>query len=158
MRREKVIRELKAYFRIEELVSKQVFDTYKDDAWALFQTDTLHCLLIMRKGINKPFSVNNWLWGGEYSQRGFRENLSEIVLNKTLKNKLYTSGHVLGCAIDFVVSGMDAEDVRNWIVEHADLFPCKVRLEHKLNGSPITWVHFDTKHYERHPKIYLFNM
>lgn len=159
MERQEIIKNLKNYFRLEELVSRAVFTAYGNDSWAVFQTDTLHCLLIMREGINKPFSVNNWVWGGIYDERGFRENLCSICKDRTNNGILYTSGHVLGCAFDFTVKGMAPDEVRQWIVDNAELFPCKVRLENKnKNGVSITWIHFDTKYYDRHPKVYLFNI
>jgi hypothetical protein len=158
MTRKDIIDGVKKYFKLHELVGPAVFNAYGDDGWAVLQTDALHCLLIMREGIGKPFSVNNWYWGGTYDERGYRENISYIVNKKTKAGKLYTSGHVLACAYDFTVEDMSPDLVREWIVDHAEEFPCKVRLERNLNGTPITWVHFDTKYYERHPKVYLFDV
>lgn len=158
MDRLEIIQKLKEFFVIEELVSEEVYNAYGNDSWAVFQKDTLHCLLIMREGIDKPFTINTWLWGGSFGERGFRENICDISKKKTEKGKLYTSGHVLGCAFDFTAKGMSSDDVRQWIVSNAELFPCKVRLENKMNGESISWVHFDNKFYERHPKVYLFNV
>jgi len=161
MNRYEIITELSKYFSIKELVSEKVYNTYKDNAWALFRTETLHCLLIMRVGIDRAFTVNNWSYVSEgviYDERGYRENISDIAKGKTEKDLLYTSGHVLGCAFDFKVKGMSSEDVRVWILENSELFPCKVRLENRMNGKPITWVHFDTKYYNKNPKVYLFNI
>jgi hypothetical protein len=158
MNRTDIINDLKNFFAIHELVGKDVYEKHGDNAWFVFRTETLHCLLIMRKGIGRPFEVNNWFWGGAYDERGYRSNIQEIVKSKTLKNKLYVSGHPLGCAIDYKVKGMHAERVRDWILENEDLFPCKIRLEHKKNGKPITWLHFDNKDYENNPKIYLFDV
>ena len=158
MTRIDIIDQLKKYFRIEELVSREVHHKYGNDAWALFRTETLHCLLIMRKGIGKPFTVNTWLWDGVYDERGFRENTCDICKRRTSRGLLYTSGHVLGCAFDFTVEDMSPDLVRDWIEENAELFPCKVRLEDLKDNEPITWVHFDTKFYDRHPKVYRFNV
>lgn len=159
MERECCITLLKEYFSIQELVSEKVYQRYGSDAWALFRTEALTCLYLMRVGIDKKFTINTWhKSGGGAQQRGFRENISEICKSKTDKGKLYTSGHVLGCAFDITVEGMTSIDVRKWIVENADLFPCKVRLEDKMNGVPISWTHFDTKYYDQHPKVYLFDV
>ena len=129
MNRDEIIGRLKRYFAIYELVDEPVFRKYRDTAWQFFDTETLHTLLVLREGINLPFTVNNWYWGGRYDERGLRVNTSPIFYNKTIKKKMYLSGHVLGKAIDFKVKGMHADDVRQWIVENQDLLPCKIRLE-----------------------------
>jgi hypothetical protein len=158
MTRIDIIDRLKKYFQIYELVSEEVYNKYKEDSWALFHEDALHCLLIMREGIDKPFTINNWYWGGNFDERGFRENTCSICKSKTDNNIMYLSGHVLGMAFDFTVRGMNAPAVRDWIEENADLFPCKIRLENEKNGVQITWVHFDIKFYDRHPKVYRFDV
>jgi len=158
MTRDKIIEHIKVYFKIEELVSREVYSAYRNDSWALLDTETLHCLLIIRAGIDKPITVNNWLWDGTFDERGFRENTCDICKKKTKKGKLYTSGHVLGKAFDFHIDGVSSDLVRKWIKDNADLFPCKIRLENKLNGTPISWVHFDTKYYERNAKVHFFNV
>jgi len=53
---------------------------------------------------------------------------------------------------------MNAVDVRKWIVENADLFPCKIRLERNMNGKPIRWVHVDTMSDISKPKVYQFDV
>ena len=161
--REDIIKKLKNFFDIRELVGPDTHNKLQDQAWQVFDTDTLTCLLIMRVGIDKPFNVNNWHKGGSYDERGFRSNIQPIVKGRTNKNKLYLSGHPIGKAFDYQVSGMNAEDVRNWIEMNAKEFPCKVRLEWKKKDKfgvyqPITWVHFDTKHDSTKGKIYKFNV
>jgi len=91
-----------------------------------------------REGLHKPMTINNWKWGGSFSQRGLRHNRSSMVQKKT---SIYLSAHMFGKAVDFDVQGMSAVEVREWIVENEDLFPCKIRLERNLKGKPISWVH-----------------
>jgi hypothetical protein len=160
MTRVEIINRVSKYFAIYELVDKQTYERFGERSWQFFDTDTLHCLLLIREGINKPIDVNNWFWDGLYDERGLRTNLCEIVKSKTNANKLYLSGHVMGKAIDFKISGMDSEDVRKWIIDNEDIFPCKLRLEHKKlsTGKPISWVHFDTYQLDSNAKIYLFNV
>lgn len=158
MDRSTIIEYLKENFGLYELVSREVYYKYGDDAWALFRTETLECLLIMRKGINKPFTINTWWWDGVYDERGFRENTCDMCKKKTKKGQMYTSGHVLGCGFDFTVKDTSPDLVREWIENNHFLFPCKIRLEDLKDGEPINYIHFDTKYYERHPKIYRFNV
>ena len=98
------------------------------------------------------------LGGGEFTQRGLRDNLTPIFKSKFENNRLYLSGHVLGMAIDFDVKGMTANEVRNWLAESDYLFPCKIRLERKLKGKFINWVHLDVKSQDKNPKVYLFDV
>jgi len=159
MTRFETINELKTYFKPYELVDKITYDKYGNESWQFFHTDLLKSLLIIRKGLGKSITINDWYWGGhinwkgereEYDERGIRHNISPIVKNKTT---LYLSGHVLGMALDFDVKGMTAEEVRAWIVKNANLFPCKIRLE-----DGVTWCHLDVKETSTNPKVYLFNV
>jgi len=146
---------IKDYFCVEELVDKTVFDKYGQSSWKFIDKTILETLLIIREGIGFPMTINNWKWGGRFSQRGLRHNQSQLVKSKT---RLYLSAHIFGKAFDFDVQGMTAVDVRKWIVENADLFPYKVRLERNMNGKPISWVHIDTMSDDSKPKVYQFDV
>jgi hypothetical protein len=161
--RKEIIAELSNYFETYEWVDRTTWNVYGDEAWQFFDTDLLHSMLIIRKGIGKPITANDWKTSTAdivYDERGLRTNLCDIVEDKTELGKLYLSGHVLGKALDFKVKGMDSEDVRIWIKANGHLFPTKIRLEHIVNstGKVITWVHIDTKYLERNPQVYLFNI
>ena len=107
---------LKEYFKIEELVSKQVLWKYGEErSWLFFDPRLLELLLWVRVTLNKPITVNNWSFGGAFSQRGLRENTCNIVKSKVLNNQTYLSAHVLGMAVDFDVKGMTAQEVRDWL-------------------------------------------
>jgi len=146
---------IKDYFCIEELVDKEVFKKYGERAWKFLDKEALQCLLIVREGLDKPMSVNNWKYGGSFSQRGLRHNMSSLVKNKT---RIYLSAHIFGKGFDFDVAGMSSVDVRKWIVENADLFPCKIRLERNKGGKPIPWTHIDTMSEPKNPKVYQFDV
>ena len=160
MLKAEIIEELKQYFGIYELVDKATFDKFGDTCWQFADIKLLETLLFIRKGLDKRITINNWYWGGGFSQRGLRTNICDIVKAKTNKNQLYLSAHVLFKAIDFDVRGMTADEVRQWIVNHIDELPHKIRLEHKINktGKTITWVHLDVYDNVDNPKIYLFNI
>lgn len=158
MTRAGIIARLKKYFETHELVGPHTHKKHGRRAWKFFSTDLLHALLIVREGIGKPITINNWYWGGKFSQRGLRSNLQNLVRQMFLSFKLYLSGHVLGEAVDFDVEGMTAEEVRQWIIDHEYLFPMQIRLEHKKNGKPIKWTHMDVIQEEHNPQVYLFNV
>lgn len=141
MTREEVIQEIKAnkYFNIKELVCRHVFDRFGEQAWQFLSTELLHTLLVIRKNINKPITVNNWSAGGSLSQRGLRCNICQLVKDRTVKNSIYMTAHGRGAGVDFDVKGMAAQAVRNWIVDNQILLPYPIRLE-----SGVNWVHLDT--------------
>lgn len=146
---------LKDYFSIKELVDADVYQRWGESAWQFIDRDLQETLLIVREGIDKPITINTWSFGGSMSQRGLRHNRSSMVVGKT---KPYLSAHMMGKAVDFNVKGMGAESVRKWICDNEHLFPYKIRLEHKMNGKPITWVHLDVMYNEDNPHIYKFNV
>ena len=146
---------IKDYFDIEELVDKQVYDKFGESSWKFIDKSILDCLLIIRESLGKPMTINNWKWGGKFTQRGLRHNMSSLV--KT-KNRVYLSAHIFGKAVDFDVKGMTAVEVREWIANNPDKFPCKIRLERNLGGKPISWVHLDTMSDETKPKVYQFDV
>ena len=113
-------------------------------------------MYILRKNLDRKITINDWKWGGNFSQRGLRTTVQQIMRNAFIRNILYLSAHPLGKAVDFDVEGMTAYEVRNWILKNQQLFPYKIRLEATVGGKPITWVHLDTIFEEKNPKVYLF--
>lgn len=155
---EQILTGIKIRFRIEEFVSKKVYKKHGQNAWQFLDIRMLHTMYIIRNLIGKPITINTWHRGGTQQQRGLRSNLSTIFLSKFKKGIMYLSGHVLGKAVDFGIKGMTAVEVRRWLVKNQDKLPYKIRLESKLNGKEITWVHLDTMYNEKNSKIYLFNV
>jgi len=139
------------YFSIDELVCEHVYDKYGEKAWMFFDTELLVMLDTIRDRIGKPIFVNDWQIHGKYSQRGLRCNQCDIVKEKAKAGILYMSAHCLGKAADFDVEGLLAEEVRLWIVKHANWWPYHIRLEANVN-----WVHLDIFDQSEN-KVYIFN-
>ena len=139
------------YFSIDELVCEHVYDKYGAKAWMFFDTELLIMLDIIRDRIGKPIFVNDWQIHGKYSQRGLRCNQCDIVKEKAEAGILYMSAHCLGKGADFDVQGLLAEEVRQWIVKHANWWPYHIRLEADVN-----WVHLDVFDQSEN-KVYIFN-
>ncbi len=127
-------------FELYELVSEQVYKKYGEKAWGFFDPRALKVLDWLRDGIDKPITVNNWFWGGNFDERGFRANTDEIVLGKTIANILYCSPHIRGMAFDLNVEGMSVKEVKVWIEENKSDLPFNIRIE-KDDG--IERLHFD---------------
>lgn len=143
MTRKQIIKELKKYFDIRELVSPDVYKFRGELAWGEFDTRLLETLLALRKDILKvPIVVNNWASGGKITQRGFRENICQLIKEKTLEGKIYMTPHV-GMAVDFSSPKMSADEMREKITANAAKLPHPIRLE-KKDKAP-TWVHTDVR-------------
>lgn len=151
MTREEILREVKKYFDIDELVCDHVYAAYGERGWRALDTNLLWVILIVRRDILKrPMYCNS----RTAHQRGFRCNLCQLVKSK---KTVYISPHPLGKAVDFTVVGMTAQQAREEIKKHADLLPCKVRLERwDANGNEINWLHIDTIDEPQNPKVYEF--
>lgn len=138
MRRD-IIKELKQYFDIKELVCPHTYKKFGEISWQFFDSEFLENLLILRRDVLKiPLMCNDWSKGGKFSQRGFRCNICELVKSKTLKNQIYLSAHCNGAGADFSSSKMSAKQMRELIKENQHLFTVPVRVE-----RDVSWLHFD---------------
>lgn len=128
---------IQKYFALQELVSAAVYQKYGDFAWNVFDTKLLDVLVWLREGLGIPLVCNT----KQHQQRGFRENLCQIVKDKTKLGQLYLSGHTLGKAVDLSSGAMSAKDIRKWIRANIDSCPWPIRLEN--DKSAPSWVHID---------------
>lgn len=135
------------YFKIQEFVSPAVYNKFGELAWQFIDEKLIDTMDFIKEKSGKTITVNNWPWKGNNTQRGLRENICDIVKEKTLLDGLYLSPHIFGKAVDFDIKGMTAEDVRDWLFT-LDL-PYNIRLE-----IDVPWVHLDV--FDRGEKIYLF--
>ena len=155
---EEILQSIKEYFCIQEFVSEKVYKKYGETAWQFLSLRLLHTILVIREDLDRSITINNWKWGGKFQQRGLRSNMGYIVFKMIKRMRIYLSGHVLGCAVDFDVEGMSAVEVRQYLKVIHKKLPYKIRLEDKMNGKPISWTHLDTISNKNNNKIYLFNV
>lgn len=147
MNREDILKAIRPYFDIDELVCDHTFKKWGEKAWQFLDTDYLHCLLIIRRDIIKrPM----WCNGSQKKQRGLRCNRCDMVKGKT---SVYLSAHVLGKAGDFTITGLSAENARAQIKQNSHLLPCNIRME-----KDVAWLHFDVlPQFGINQKVYEFN-
>ena len=132
MSREDIIKEVKRYFDVDELVCDHTYAKWGEQSWQFLDTDFLHCLLVIRRDILKvPMYCN----GRTAHQKGLRCNMCQLVKEK---KAVYLSSHVFGKAGDFTSPSMKAEKMRELIKANANLLPCPIRIE-----AGISWLHFD---------------
>lgn len=146
MDRNELIEKVKEHFNLNELVCPHCVKNYGDKSWQFLSTELLSTIYILRnKVINKPMIVNN---GTTFTQRGLRCNRCDLVKSKT---KPYMSSHCLGKGVDFHVSDMTAEEVRQLIKDNIDQFEYPIRLE-----EDVTWIHCDTYTLDSNKKLVTF--
>lgn len=140
------------YFSLKELVCKHVYERYGERAAMFLDDKLIETLNMIREQILcAPMTVNNWHAGGNFTQRGLRCNICELVKNKTDAGRLYLSAHMLGKAVDCTVDGMTAEEARRLIIEKQELLPYPIRLE-----DGVSWLHIDLYENGKKEKVYLF--
>ena len=147
MTREDILKAIRPYFGIDELVCPHTYAKWGEQSWQFLDSDYLHALLIVRRDILKS---PMWCNGKGKTERGLRCNRCSIVRGKS---GVYLSAHCLGKAGDFTITGMTAEQARQKIKANAHLLPCPVRLE-----KGVSWLHMDTlNQYGVTAKVYEFN-
>ena len=126
------------YFDLEEMVCKHVYDKYGAIAWSWFDPRFLETIHWIRAGIGKPMYANDWKEGGKITQRGLRCNMCDLVKKATKEERVYMTSHLRAQAGDFITQGMEAQEVREWIVKNSLLLPHPVRIE-----GGVSWLHLD---------------
>jgi uncharacterized protein YcbK (DUF882 family) len=122
------------YFKVQEFVPKSVYKARKGKAIQLIDYNLLIFIERLRETLNKPITVNNWHVGGQYQYRGLRDAGSDVYSKY--------SQHSFGSALDFKVSGMSSEDVRQWIIDNRNLAWVKPIT---FIEDGVSWVHVDVR-------------
>lgn len=127
------------FFRIEELVSRDLFNQYKNKPhylWGLFDDRLLITLDRLRERYGKC-QINNWVWEGSFQYSGFREPVCKI--------GAALSQHRFGRAADLKFSDISPEAIRKDI---------KSNPEHKafelircVEEDTPTWLHIDVRYH-----------
>jgi len=136
------------HFQLHELVCDHIYKKYGQQAWQFIDPRLKITIDWIREHISRPVYINNYEWGGSQTQSGVRCNLCQLVKTKTDKRQVYMSAHCTANAVDFSVKGMEAEAVRNWLVNQT--LPYPIRLE-----AGVDWVHLDCRNAGQ--KVYFFN-
>jgi hypothetical protein len=129
------------YFTIKEFVPKDAHAQFGENSYILMDDRILQSTEQLRILLNKPIICNNWFNGGTLQNRGFR---------KADYKCAEFSQHKFGRAVDLTIVGMEAEEVRQFILKNQDKFPFIRAMEDK-----VSWVHIDCR-YTLQNGIFLF--
>ena len=137
MERAEIIREVKKYFSIKELVCNHTYNKFGEASWQFLDTKLLYTLLVIRREILQVPMVINYT--GHY-QRGLRCNCCQLVKDKTVSDKIYLSAHCLGKAFDASMKMITGSQARAMIRKYQDKLPYPIRME-----KNVTWLHVDVR-------------
>lgn len=119
------------HFTIKELVPEDVYKRRGEKAWTVFDDRALMTLDALRDKFGS-LTVNDWSWGGTFSQSGLRTSDS--------KHYSQYSQHTFGRAFDCKFKEHTAEEVREYVLANKSEFPYIGGLE-----LGISWFHFDVR-------------
>lgn len=135
------------HFELHELVSPDTLQNNEEDVlWLVFDESLLKAADWLRERYG-PCTVNNWKWGGDFSQSGLR--------TKASKHYSPTSQHSKGCALDMKFKNWTAEDIRTDLAAY-ELEGGKIPEGIRRIERGVTWLHIDCKETGQE-KIYWFN-
>lgn len=123
------------HFKIQELVPKSIYASLGSRSLIVMDPRILYTIDLIRDHFGKPITVNSWMWGGSFDQRGFRD-----YMNVGAKY----SQHRYGRAIDFDISALTAEEVRQELIKQKDKFKYITTIE-----KDVLWVHMDCRNEAR---------
>lgn len=152
MDRATILKEIKQYFDIEELVCDHILARWGEGAWQFLDTGYLANLLALRRNvIQQPMFCNNHKKG--VHQRGMRCNLCEMVKEK---DRPYLSAHILGKAGDFSVEGFSGLVNMDRIRTKIKLLPAALPVPMRMEKG-VTWLHIDVMPTPLGQKVYEFS-
>ena len=132
------------YFVLQEFVPPDIYEKYKDKAWRFIDTRILISVACLRYNLKIPLVINNWHIRGNRQYCGFRP--------PDCKEGADLSSHKRGSALDVISSQMEAEKIRQHILDNPHLYPYVTYLEGK-----VSWTHMECSNLGNKEGIYVFN-
>jgi hypothetical protein len=138
------------HFKIFELTDPVIYKANGENAFAFFTEEIKQSIDAIREFFDRPVTVNNWIWGGQFQWRGLRSSMCNV---GSLKSQHRIVDTRLCNAIDFDVKDLTAEQVRQEILNNQNIPSLRfiTRMEKDVN-----WVHIDCKPLDGQERIYMF--
>lgn len=117
----------------------------------LMSIEILEFIELFRYHFGKPIYINDWSWGGNFSESGLRDEKhygSAESFSKSL------SQHKFGNAVDIKCKSARGAELRQFFIKNKHLFPMISFVEcgpvyKTVNGVkkevPMSWAHFDAR-------------
>ena len=122
-------------FSLAEFVPPGIYQRYQDKSIWFIDPKIVVIAQFLRDRFGKPVTINNYHSGGDFQYSGFRDHGCMIGATN--------SQHRQGRAIDFRVSDMSPEEVRQDIAGNFKLYR-SIGLTTIEAGTP-TWTHVDCR-------------
>lgn len=124
------------HFKIQELVSKEMYNRYKNNQWKLwllFDKRILEQADLHRERYGRCY-INNWVWGGTLQYCGFRE--------PSCLEGSDISQHRYGRALDLHFTDWDLKDIRDTLIKD-----CIAGINKTITGieKDVDWLHIDVR-------------
>jgi hypothetical protein len=124
-------------FNVSEFVPSEIFRAFGVNSWWFIDTKVVLINAQLKKDFNAPIIINNWRAGGSREFCGYRPITCKIGGDN--------SQHRHGRASDTIVQGYSANEVREHIIKHKDVYmPLGLTTLEDKRYAP-TWVHIDTR-------------
>jgi len=124
------------YFKVQEFVDRATYNKFGDGAILCIDWRMLWTMDAIREYFGKPITINNWCFGKEREWSGIRYSGTQYYSQY--------SQHSFGRAIDFLVNGINASEVRKTILKNPDeqSFKYITTLE---DFQGMSWIHIDCR-------------
>ena len=134
------------HFKVQEFVDPDTYKVRGDAAISVMDWRILWTADAIREYFTVPLIINNWCYGGDRQWSGIRYSNSP--------NYSQFSQHTYGRAIDFIIKGVDASNIRKEIINKPNekAFQYITTLE---DFSGMGWIHLDCRVLRKEQKRYL---
>lgn len=123
------------YFKTQEFVSKEIYEKWGENSKWFVDKRLWDLMNFTRTFFGKPVAINNWLWGGNLNERGFRENPISAKMSQ----------HCYGRGVDFNVVGLTSKQVIDTVFTNSTAFmDAGLTTIEDINFTP-NHVHFDIR-------------
>lgn len=138
-------------FNVEEFVPQKIFEKYGDASLWFVDPKIVSLAQYIREYFGKSMTINNWHSGGSFNYRGFRPDSFYYQWDNSIsayksKRKGKLSQHRMGRAIDFNISGLDCDEIRNEFLMNEQQWMEAGLTTIEDGAYAPTWVHIDIRH------------
>jgi hypothetical protein len=124
-------------FDVREFVPPSIWNRFGTSSTWFIRPEIISLAQFYRDWFEAPVRVNDWAWGGRFTERGFRL--------PTSSEGASLSQHKFGCAFDCTIDGLSADEVREEILQHEKEFMEAGLTTLESGDFAPTWVHSDIR-------------
>jgi len=127
-------------FKAYEFVDRNTYNKFGEDSLKVIDIRMLITMDRIRNYFGKPIIINNWKSGGNREWSGLR-------IYGTPYFSTY-SQHSFGRAIDFIINGIDAQEVRN-VIKKSSMITTFEYITSIEDFVGMNWIHIDCRNWDK---------